>query len=162
MAAYNNRRHFSNRRRRRRAKPKQFSQKMRITLFAIFCVCLFAFGLLLFKIYRINRDDGDRYKKEALSQQSYTNAVLNFQRGDIKDRNDTTLAVSVRKYNLVLEPRTLLSNEEKKIVSLNAISKFFGVEKSVLENIIEKRPKSMYEKLDSLKELSSDQVEKFQ
>lgn len=162
MAAYNNRRHFSNRRRRRRAKPKQFSQKMRITLFAIFCVCLFAFGLLLFKIYRINRDDGDRYKKEALSQQSYTNAVLNFQRGDIKDRNDTTLAVSVRKYNLVLEPRTLLTNEDKKIVTLNAISKFFGVEQSALEDIIEKKPKSMYEKIDSLKELSSDQVEKFQ
>lgn len=162
MVAYNNRRHFSNRRRRRRAKPKQFSQKMRITLFAIFCVCLFAFGLLLFKIYRINRDDGDRYKKEALSQQSYTNAVLNFQRGDIKDRNDTTLAVSVRKYNLVLEPRTLLTNEDKKIVTLNAISKFFGVEQSALEDIIEKKPKSMYEKIDSLKELSSDQVEKFQ
>lgn len=161
MAAYDNRRHFSSRRRRRKAKPKRFSQKMRITLFAVFGLCLFTFFLLLFRIYKINREDGDRYRKAALSQQSYTNAILNFQRGDIKDRNDTTLAVSVRKYNLVLEPRTLLTNEEKRIATVNAISDFFGVEKSLLDDVIEKKPKSMYEHFDSLKELTTKQVEQF-
>lgn len=162
MATYDNNRYRINRRRRRKAKPKRFNQKMRITLFAIFGVCLFTFGLLLLKIYRINRDDGDRYKKAALSQQSYTNTVLNFQRGDIKDRNNTTLAVSVRKYNLVLEPRTLLTNEEKMSVTIDAISDFFHVEKDVLESVIEKKPNSMYEHVDGLKELSNKQVEKFQ
>ncbi len=161
MATYENRRHFSNRRRRRRAKPKKFNRQMRITLFAIFGVCLFAFLLLLFKIYQINRNDGDRYRKEALSQQSYTNTVLNFQRGDIKDRNNTTMAVSVRKYNLVLEPRTLLANEDKRIVTVNAIAEFFGVEKTMLQNVIDNKPKSMYEHIDSLKELSSKQVKEF-
>lgn len=86
---------------------------MCITVFLVFCVCLFTFGVLLFKIYRINSKDGDRYRKEALSQQSYTNTVLNYQRGDVKDRNNTTLAVSVRKYDLVLEPRTLGKDEKK-------------------------------------------------
>lgn len=162
MATYDNNRYRIRRRRKRKAKPKRFNQKMRITLFAIFGVCLFTFGLLLIKIYRINRDDGDRYKKAALSQQSYTNTVLNFQRGDIKDRNNTTLAVSVRKYNLVLEPRTLLTNDAKKLVTIEAISEFFGVEKSVLESVIEKKPNSMYEHVDGLKELSNKQVEKFQ
>lgn len=162
MATYDNNRYRMRRRRRRKAKPKRFNQKMRITLFAIFGVCLFTFGLLLVRIYHINRDDGDRYKKAALSQQSYTNTVLNFQRGDIKDRNNTTLAVSVRKYNLVLEPRTLLTNDAKKSVTIDAISEFFGVEKSVLESIIEKKPNSMYEHVDELKELSNKQVEKFQ
>lgn len=161
MAAYENRRHFTNRRRRRKAKPKRFNQKMRITLFAVFSVCLFVFFLLLYQIYKINREDGDRYKKAALSQQSYTNTTLNFQRGDIKDRNDTTLAVSVRKYNLVLEPRTLLTNEEKKTVTVDAISDFFGVEKSELEHVIEEKPNSMYEHLDSLRELSTKKVEQF-
>ncbi len=161
MTTYNNRRHRSNRRRKRRVKTKRFSQKMRITLFFVFCVCLIAFGLLLLKIYQINRDDGDRYRKEALSQQSYTNTVLNFQRGSIKDRNNTTIAVSVRKYNLVLEPRTLLTNEDKKIVTLNTISQFFNVQKNILEDVIAKKPNSMYEKVDGLKELSSSQVEKF-
>lgn len=161
MATYDNRRRFSNRRRRRRAKFRKFDQRMRITLFFIFCVCLFVFVILLYNIYCINRDDGDRYKKAALSQQSYTNTVLNFQRGDIKDRNNTTLAVSVRKYNLVLEPRTLLTNDKKRAITLRAISDFFGVDQSILEEVIEKKPKSMYEHIDSLKELTTKQVENF-
>lgn len=162
MATYDNNQYRIRRRRRRRAKPRRFNQKMRITLFATFGVCLFTFGLLLLKIYHINRDDGDRYKKAALSQQSYTNTVLNFQRGDIKDRNNTTLAVSVRKYNLVLEPRTLLTNDAKRLVTVEAISEFFGVEKSLLERVIEQKPNSMYEHIDELKELSGSQVQKFQ
>ena len=96
MATQYNQGRYSYRRRRRRGKPKRFSRKMCITVFLVFCVCLFTFGVLLFKIYRINSKDGDRYRKEALSQQSYTNTVLNYQRGDVKDRNNTTLAVSVR------------------------------------------------------------------
>lgn len=161
MAAYDNRRRFSNRRRRRKAKRKRFDQRMRITLFVIFCVCLFVFSALLYNIYCINRDNGDRYKKAALSQQSYTNTILNFQRGDIKDRNNTTLAVSVRKYNLVLEPRTLLTNDKKRVVTVRAISDFFGVDQSDLDKVIEKKPKSMYEHIDTLKELDTKKVEKF-
>lgn len=161
MATYDNRRRFSNRRRRRKAKRKRFDQRMRITLFVIFCVCLFVFSALLYNIYCINRDNGDRYKKAALSQQSYTNTILNFQRGDIKDRNNTTLAVSVRKYNLVLEPRTLLTNDKKRVVTVRAISDFFGVDQSDLDEVIEKKPKSMYEHIDTLKELDTKKVEKF-
>ena len=160
MATYDNRRIYERRRRRRR-KPKVFKRSMKITLFVCFCVCLFVFGLLLVKIYRINKEDGDRYKKEALSQQSYTNTVLNFQRGDIKDRNNTTLAVSVRKYNLVLEPRTLLTNDEKCEVTIQAVAKHFHIDRSLLDAVIEKKPKSMYEHIDELKELSTEQVEKF-
>lgn len=150
------------RRIRRRRKPRIFRRRMKITLFICFCVCLFVFGLLLFKIYRINEEDGDRYKKEALSQQSYTNTELNFQRGDIKDRNNTTLAVSVRKYNLVLEPRTLLTNDEKREVTIQAIAKHFKVDRSILDKAVEDNPKSMYQHLDELKELSTGQVDKFQ
>lgn len=159
MTTYNNQRMY--RGRRKRKKQKLFGRRMRITLFICFCVCLFVFGLLLLKIYHINKEDGARYKKEVLSQQSYTNTVLNFQRGDIKDRNNTTLAVSVRKYNLVLEPRTLCKIKEKKEVTIQAIAKHFNVERSVLDDVIENNPDSMYEHIDSLKELSTKQVEKF-
>jgi stage V sporulation protein D (sporulation-specific penicillin-binding protein) len=134
---------------------------MCITVFLVFCVCLFTFGVLLFKIYRINSKDGDRYRKEALSQQSYTNTVLNYQRGDVKDRNNTTLAVSVRKYDLVLEPRTLGKDEKKKQATVDAIAKTFGVAASVVEEVIQKKPNSMYEHIDSLKELPAKKVDKF-
>lgn len=161
MATQYNQGRYSYRRRRRRGKPKHFNRKMRITVFLVFCVCLFTFGLLLFKIYRINSKDGDRYRKEALSQQSYTNTVLNYQRGDVKDRNNTTLAVSVRKYDLVLEPRTLGKDEKKKQATVDAIAKTFGVASSVVEEVIQKKPNSMYEHIDSLKELPAKKVDKF-
>lgn len=161
MATQYNQGQYSYRRRRRRGKPKRFSRKMCITVFLVFCVCLFTFGVLLFKIYRINSKDGDRYRKEALSQQSYTNTVLNYQRGDVKDRNNTTLAVSVRKYDLVLEPRTLGKDEKKKQATVDAIAKTFGVAASVVEEVIQKKPNSMYEHIDSLKELPAKKVDKF-
>lgn len=161
MATQYNQGRYSYRRRRRRGKPKLFNRKMCITVFLVFCVCLFTFGVLLFKIYRINSKDGDRYRKEALSQQSYTNTVLNYQRGDVKDRNNTTLAVSVRKYDLVLEPRTLGKDEKKKQATVDAIAKTFGVAASVVEEVIQKKPNSMYEHIDSLKELPAKKVDKF-
>ena len=161
MATQYNQGRYSYRRRRRRGKPKRFSRKMCITVFLVFCVCLFTFGVLLFKIYRINSKDGDRYRKEALSQQSYTNTVLNYQRGDVKDRNNTTLAVSVRKYDLVLEPRTLGKDEKKKQATVDAIAKTFGVASSVVEEVIQKKPNSMYEHIDGLKELLAKKVDKF-
>ena len=161
MATQYNQGRYSYRRRRRRGKPKRFNRKMCITVFLVFCVCLFTFGVLLFKIYRINSKDGDRYRKEALSQQSYTNTVLNYQRGDVKDRNNTTLAVSVRKYDLVLEPRTLGKDEKKKQATVDAIAKTFGVASSVVEEVIQKKPNSMYEHIDSLKELPAKKVDKF-
>lgn len=161
MATQYNQGRYSYRRRRRRGKPKRFNRKMCITVFLVFCVCLFTFGVLLFKIYRINSKEGDRYRKEALSQQSYTNAVLNYQRGDVKDRNNTTLAVSVRKYDLVLEPRTLGKDEKKKQATVDAIAKTFGVAASVVEEVIQKKPNSMYEHIDSLKELPAKKVDKF-
>lgn len=161
MATQYNQGQYSYRRRRRRGKPKRFSRKMCITVFLVFCVCLFIFGVLLFKIYRINSKDGDRYRKEALSQQSYTNTVLNYQRGDVKDRNNTTLAVSVRKYDLVLEPRTLGKDEKKKQATVDAIAKTFGVASSVVEEVIQKKPNSMYEHIDGLKELPAKKVDKF-
>ena len=161
MATQYNQGRYSYRRRRRRGKPKRFSRKMCITVFLVFCVCLFTFWVLLFKIYRINSKDGDRYRKEALSQQSYTNTVLNYQRGDVKDRNNTTLAVSVRKYDLVLEPRTLGKDEKKKQATVDAIAKTFGVASSVVEEVIQKKPNSMYEHIDGLKELPAKKVDKF-
>ena len=161
MATQYNQGQYSYRRRRRRGKPKRFSRKMCITVFLVFCVCLFTFGVLLFKIYRINSKEGDRYRKEALSQQSYTNTVLNYQRGDVKDRNNTTLAVSVRKYDLVLEPRTLGKDEKKKQATVDAIAKTFGVASSVVEEVIQKKPNSMYEHIDGLKELPAKKVDKF-
>ena len=106
MSTYTRTTPYTRRRTRRRRPAKIFTRNMRITLFFFFVLFIAFFCFLLMQIYKINKNDGDRYRKAAMSQQSYTNTILNYQRGSIKDRNNTMLAVSIRKYNLVLEPRT--------------------------------------------------------
>ncbi|MDY2921655.1 MAG: penicillin-binding transpeptidase domain-containing protein [Eubacterium sp.] len=122
---------------------------------------ILAFVALGIRIYGINRDQGERYKKAALSQQSYTNTTLNYQRGAIKDRNNTTMAVSVRKYNLILEPRTLAEDAEKKTATVEAIASYFSVKADTINQVIAKKSNSMYEHLDELKELDSKKVDGF-
>ena len=136
---------------------------MRVTLFAFYVIFLIGFLALMAKIYMINRNDGDRYKKAALSQQAYTNKVLGYQRGSIKDRNNTTMAISLRKYNLVLEPRTLNSDkDEVKATTLKAIADHFSVDQQQLSDAVQNKPNSMYERFDGLKELDTGIVEGFQ
>ena len=162
MSTYNGRTpYYGRRRRRKRARTKIFTRRMRITLFVLFVLFLIAFSALMVKIYQINKKDGDRYRKAALSQQSYTNAVLNYQRGAIRDRNNTVLAVSIRKYNLVLEPRTLLTNEDKRTATVAAIAESFDIDIKKIQSVIDEKPNSMYEHFDELKELTTEQVESF-
>lgn len=134
---------------------------MRIALFCFFMLFILAFVAQGIRIYGINRDQGERYKKAALSQQSYTNTTLNYQRGAIKDRNNTTMAVSVRKYNLILEPRTLAEDAEKKTATVEAIASYFSVKADTINQVIAKKSNSMYEHLDELKELDSKKVDGF-
>lgn len=147
--------------RRKRAKRRKFTRGMRIALFCFFMLFILAFVALGIRIYGINRDQGERYKKAALSQQSYTNTTLNYQRGAIKDRNNTTMAVSVRKYNLVLEPRTLAEDAEKKTATVEAIASYFSVKADAVNEVVTKKSNSMYEHLDELKELDSKKVDGF-
>ena len=116
---------------------------MKQTLFLFFVLVFIIFAALMVKIYRLNRDDGDAYKKQVLSQQSYTNMVLNFRRGAIKDRNETILAQSVRKFNLIIEPKTLLADAEAKAETLAKIAQYFAFDTSGIEQIITEHPESM-------------------
>ena len=161
MSDYDRRKYYARRRRRRR-RPKLFTRVMRITLFVAFVVFLLFFVALLVRIYMIDRNHGDRYRKAALSQQSYTNTVLNYQRGAIRDRNNTTMAISIRKYDLVLEPRTLLTNDAARIATVNAICDYFSFDRDTIENAINQNPSSMYEHFDDLRQLDSKTVEGFQ
>ena len=161
MSDYDRRKYYARRRRRRR-RPKVFTRGMRITLFVAFVVFLLFFVALLVRIYMIDRNHGDRYRKAALSQQSYTNTVLNYQRGAIRDRNNTTMAISIRKYDLVLEPRTLLTNDAARIATVNAICDYFSFDRDTIENAINQNPSYMYEHFDDLRQLDSKTVEGFQ
>ncbi|MBR6228197.1 MAG: peptidoglycan glycosyltransferase [Eubacterium sp.] len=134
---------------------------MRTSLFVFFALFFLGFVFLLFRIYLLDKNDGNRYRKAALAGQSYTNSILDFQRGAIRDRNGTTMAVSVRKYNLILEPRTLNNNDEMHVRTVDALSSYFNISRDTIEDIIASKPNSMYEHIDELRELSDEQVDSF-
>lgn len=148
-------------RRMRRKKPKRFTRGMKFGLLGVLGVCFLLFCGLLYNICRYNWDKGDDYKKKVLSQQSYTNAVLNYRRGAIKDRNDTVLAQSIRKFNLIIEPRSLATKEDIKKETLTQIAAYFAFDTSVIENIISENPNSMYQHVEGLEQLSVEQVDGF-
>lgn len=148
-------------RRMRRKKPKRFTRGMKFGLLWVLGVCFLLFCGLLYNICRYNWDKGDDYKKKVLAQQSYTNAVLDYRRGAIKDRNNTVLAQSIRKFNLIIEPRSLATKEDIKKETLTQIAAYFAFDTSVIENIISENPNSMYQHVEGLEQLSVEQVDGF-
>ena len=81
---------------------------MKLNVLFLFIVLLFV--LLVIKIFYIGKDNGDKYKRQVLSQQEYDSVVLPAKRGDIIDRNGTKLAVSQKVYNVCIDSKKL--NEE--------------------------------------------------
>lgn len=134
---------------------------MVVGLFFILVSVFILFSALMINICRLNKNKGDTYKKKVLAQQSYTNAVLNYRRGAIKDRNDTILAQSVRKFNLIIEARKLATQEDIRKETLTQIAAYFAFDTSVIEKIIEENPNSMYQHVEGLKELTSQQIQGF-
>ena len=55
----------------RNSGSKKFTQKMSIKLAVLFVIILVAFAFLSIRLFIINRDNGDKYKKRVLSQQAY-------------------------------------------------------------------------------------------
>lgn len=134
---------------------------MAITLFLFFVLVFIAFSALIGRIYILNRDHGEEYKKQVFSQQSYMNNVLKYRRGAIKDRNETVLAQSVRRFNLILEPRTLLADQGAKAETIAKIAQYFGASSSELDQLVADNDNSMYQHVEGLKLLSKEQIAGF-
>lgn len=146
----------------RKRRRKRFTRGMTKTLFIFLVLVFLVFVAMVVRIYILNRDHGDSYKKQVLAQQSYTNTVLKYRRGAIKDRNETILAQSVRRYDLILEPKTLLADADVRKETLAEVAKYFGADLSALDKLVEENPSSMYQGVEGLKELTKDQVTGFQ
>ncbi len=160
--AVRRRKQMADGRRRRRRRRRIVTRGMKKTLFLFLVFICFLFAGLMVRIYLLYRSEGVAYRKQVFSQQAYTNTVLNYRRGSIKDRNNTILAQSVRKFNLILEPKTLLADAEVKAETMAKIAQYFAFDTGTLEPVISEHPQSMYQQVDGLKELSTQQVEAFQ
>lgn len=135
-------------RNRQRKQFKKMSVKMQQKLAVLLGMILVAFVFLALQLYRINKDKGDIYKKQVLSQQSYDSIVLPAKRGEIIDRNGTKIAVSQKVYNVVIDSKTLNMEQgtylDPTLNSLYSTDIDFNFTKEELRSFITENPGSQY------------------
>lgn len=146
-------------RRKKRDNPKRFNMKMQANLLLVFCVVITLFVVLIFRILYIKKYDGERYKKKVLSQQTYMSNEIPYQRGTIVDRNETVLAKSEKIYNLVFDPKFMLSEEAYKEPTLKLVTQSFDIAYEEAEKILNEQGESRY--IVVKKDLPYDAVQKF-
>ena len=121
---------------------------MQKKLAVLFICILVAFLGLNIRLYAINRDNGEQYKKNVLSQQQYDSIVLPAKRGEIVDTNGTKIAVSQKVYNICIDAKTLSSEQgaylEPTISALYATPIEFNYTQDELRGYIVENPGSQY------------------
>lgn len=139
-------------------KRRRFLARMQTKLVVMVVVFTLAFGGLIVRMVYINAKDGKRYEKIVLAQQSYDSIEIPYRRGDILDRNGTQLATSEKVYNLILEPKNVLQNDDVKKATIKALIKYFDLTEDEIEEALEDKS-SLYKKM--LKKLSYEKVKPF-
>lgn len=127
---------------------RKLSMRMQKKLAVLFGLILVAFISLSVRLFAINRDNGDKYKKQVLSQQEYDSVTLVAKRGDILDSNGSKLAVSQKVYNVIVDSKTLNGNDaeflETTLQELYATDISFLYTKDELRDFIRSNPSSQY------------------
>lgn len=122
----------------------RFTIKMQKKLLILFMFILAAFAGLSVQLFLINRDNGEDYKKQVLSQQEYDSTTIPFKRGTIMDSNGTVLAVSNKVYNVILDTNLLMKDEKNLEPTLSALKKIFGIDTNTVRSYIAEHPNSAY------------------
>lgn len=143
----------------------RFTIKMQKKLLVLFLLILIAFVGLSVQMFLITRDNGEEYKKQVLSQQEYDSTTIPFKRGNIVDSNGTILAVSNKVYNVILDTKILMRDEENLEPTLNALRQCFSINTDEVRTYIAEHPNSSYyvmarrveyEKMNAFQEMAKD------
>ena len=132
-------------------------EKLAITVIVI-TLALFA---LIYVLYDIVKENKDSYNQIVLSQQEYDSRVIPYRRGDIVDRNGTYLATTEKVYNLILDPKQIMSDEEDYLeTTVMALVRVFGYDAGELRSLIMDNPETAY--IRYKRQLSYDEKEAFE
>ena len=123
---------------------KKFTIRMQKKLVVLFIIVLLAFVGLSLRLIYINRDNGERYKKQVLEQQEYTSKTLAARRGDIFDANGNPLAVSEKIYNLIIDAKVINDKEDYFEPTMNALDRFFDLDMNEIRKHVKENPRSAY------------------
>lgn len=83
-------------------------------------------------------------------QQSYSSTTLPFKRGTITDAKGTVLASSSLVYNVILDAKQILEDEDYLEPTLSAVATCFGNDEEELRKYIEENPDSQYYIIDKM------------
>ncbi len=140
----------------------RIKQKLAL-IFALIVVALIGVDV---RLAYINKTSGDKYTKKVLAQQDTNSTTLPYRRGDILDRNGTILATSEKVYNLILDPKVLLQNQDKEDAekdcvepTIQALVQYFELDESELRTTLSEKKDSSYVILK--KQLSKDEIADF-
>ena len=144
----------------RRKKNNRFTIKMQKKLVVMFLVIMVSFVGLSYRLFAITRDNGEKYKKQVLSQQKYDSRTLPYKRGSILDANGSVLAASEKVYNVILDAVAITEKEEYLEPTLDALRSELGIETAAVRDYIEKmKSTSRYKVL--AKRLGYDKIKGF-
>ncbi len=126
------------RRNHKKATEKRFGIKKQKKLVVLFAIILLAFVGLSIRLVWICQKDGEKYKKQILSQQEYDSKTLPYKRGEILDANETKLAYSEKVYNLVVDARVINASKAENAMeeTLSALGRYFGVDTAAVRDHI--------------------------
>ena len=117
---------------------------MQKKLVVLVVAVVLAFAALSVRLYLLVRDHGESYKRQVLSQQEYSSTTIPFKRGNIVDCNGTVLATSRKVYNLIIDSKEILSDEDYMEPTLAALDSCFDVDIAALRQYINDHPNSQY------------------
>jgi len=122
----------------------RLTRYMNIKLIVFFLLVVAMLIFLSYRIFMIVYSSGDKYTKQVLNQQQYSSTTIPYKRGDIVDRNGVVLATSIKVYNLILDPKIILSEDGKYYdATIDALCSVFGYsEGELIEYINDRAPKS--------------------
>lgn len=112
---------------------------MQKKLAGLFLAVLLALVGLALRITYINATSGTQYQQQVLSQaqQQYDSRVLPGKRGDIYDCNGNVLATSSKVYNLILDCKTVNSDEGKYVeATVNALTEQLGLNETKIRTLL--------------------------
>lgn len=112
---------------------RKTSYQMKKKLVILYLGVLLALVGLLIRITYINATQGEKYKKQVLSQaqSKYESAVLPAKRGDIYDRNGNILATSNKVYNVILDCKAVNDAGDAYIeATVDALVDLLGLEEA--------------------------------
>ncbi|HJB86061.1 MAG TPA: peptidoglycan glycosyltransferase [Candidatus Dorea faecigallinarum] len=123
---------------------KKFSKNMQKKLVMLFAAIILAFVFLVGRITYINAANGEDYTRIVLDQQQYDSRTIPFKRGDIVDRNGTKMATSERVYNVILDMKTMLSDEDQIEPTIQVLKDCFEIDEQEVRDLMEEKPDSRY------------------